>query len=71
MCIPSKRVRKIKVKRKTQGCVGRPHRNTWGDGGDNIGFHKRVKRKKNLLNTNGRIHPEPHAESHSQTSEYQ
>ena len=71
MCIPSKRVRKIKVKRKTQGCVGRPHRNTWGDGGDNIGFHKRVKRKKNLLNTNGRIHPEPHPESHSQTSETQ
>ena len=70
MCFPSKRVRKIKVKRKAQGCIGRPHRNTWGDGGDNIGFHKRVKgvkRKKNLLNTNGRIHPEPH----SQTSEYQ
>tara|TARA_B100001115_G_C15610337_1_gene292608 strand:- start:431 stop:616 length:186 start_codon:yes stop_codon:yes gene_type:complete len=47
--------------KKTQGCCGRPHRDTWQNGGDNIGFSKRpkgVKRKKNLLNTNGRIHPE-------------
>jgi len=63
MCIFTRRMRKrARQNRKTQGCCGRPHRDTWQNGGDNIGFHKRskgVKRKKNLLNTNGRIHPEP------------
>lgn len=62
MCIHTKRMRQRARQKKTQGCCGRPHRDTWQNGGDNIGFHKRpkgVKRKKNLLNTNGRIHPDP------------
>ena len=62
MCIFTKRMRQRARQKKTQGCCGKPHRDTWQNGGDNIGFHKRpngVKRKKNLLNTNGRIHPEP------------
>ena len=62
MCIHTKRMRQRARQKKPQGCCGRPHRDTWQNGGDNIGFHKRpkgVKRKKNLLNTNGRIHPDP------------
>lgn len=63
MCIFTRGMRKrASQKKRVQSCVGRPHRDTWQNGGDNIGFHKRtkgVKRKKNLLNTNGRIHPEP------------
>ena len=45
-------------------CVERPKEDTWIKQGDNIGFKKKrkyynLKRKKNLLNSNGRIHPDP------------
>ncbi len=75
MCILTRQMRKrSKQNHKTQGCCGRPHVNTWGNGGDNIGFRKRrkgmeltkcVKRKKNIFNTNGRIHPEPQKSDHN------
>ena len=66
MCIFTKRMRQRAKKKKHKDVVD-DHANTWGNGGDNIGLHKRpkgVKRKKNLLNTNGRIHPEPQKSDH-------
>jgi len=60
MCLPSKRSRRIKVKRiKTKSnCCGRPMDRDWGN--DNIGFNKP---KKNIIKHNGRIYPEPQNKS--------
>ena len=52
-------------------CVSRPTEDTWIEEGDNIGFKKKriyynLKRKKNLLNSNGRIHPESQGKKSSE-----